>query len=80
MEIKKHELEVVVKRGRVILNITTLLKKGIKIQDPKRFMWTQTKQNNDKYVKNSCTPSTWKYVIHKTHLKVELLCSCILTS
>ncbi len=28
----------------------TLLEKGIKILDPELFMWTQTKQNNDKHV------------------------------
>jgi hypothetical protein len=28
----------------------TLLEKGIKIPNPERFMWTQTKQNYDKHV------------------------------
>jgi hypothetical protein len=50
MEMERHEVEVVVKRRRVILDRATLLEKGIKILDPKRFMWTQTKQNNDKHV------------------------------
>jgi len=40
MEMERHEVEVVVKRGRIILDITTLLEKGIKILNPKRFMWT----------------------------------------
>ncbi len=34
----------------MILDRTTLLEKGIKILDPKRFMWTQMKQNYDKHV------------------------------
>jgi hypothetical protein len=58
MEIERHELEVVAKKRLVILNKATLLKKGTKILDLERFMWTQTKQNNDRYVKNYCTPST----------------------
>jgi len=36
---------------RVILNKAKFLEKSIKILDPKRFMWTQIKQNNDKHVK-----------------------------
>jgi hypothetical protein len=47
---ERHEVEAVVKRRRVILDRATLLEKVIKILDPKRFMWTQTKQNNDKHV------------------------------
>jgi len=47
---ERCEVEVVVKRRRVILDIATLLEKGIKILDPKHFMRTQTKQNNDKHV------------------------------
>jgi hypothetical protein len=35
---------------------------------------------NDASVRNSCTLPTWKYALTKTHLGVELLCSCILTS
>jgi hypothetical protein len=42
MEIERHELEVIAKKRLVILNKATLLKKGTKILDPKRFMWTQT--------------------------------------
>ncbi len=38
------------KRSRIILDKAKLLEKGIKILDPKHFMWTQTKQNNDKHV------------------------------
>jgi hypothetical protein len=40
MEIKRHELEVIVKRKHAILDIFTLLKKCIKILDLERFMWT----------------------------------------
>ncbi len=47
---ERHEAEAIVKRRRVILDRATLLEKVIKILDPKRFMWTQTKQNNDKHV------------------------------
>jgi len=43
MEMERREVEVVMKRRRVILDIITLLEKGIKILDPKHFMWTQTK-------------------------------------
>jgi hypothetical protein len=32
------------------LDKATLLEKGIKILDPNRFMWTQTKHNYDKHV------------------------------
>jgi hypothetical protein len=35
MEMEQCEVEVVVKRRHVILNIATLLKKGIKIPNPK---------------------------------------------
>jgi len=44
------ELEVVMKRRCVILDKVKLLEKNIKILDLKHFMWTQTKQNNDKHV------------------------------
>ncbi len=43
MEMERRELKVVVKRKRVILHITTVLEKGIKILDLEQFMWTQTK-------------------------------------
>jgi len=33
-----------------IMDIATLLDKGICIPDPDRFMWIQTKQNYDKHV------------------------------
>jgi hypothetical protein len=36
--------------------------------------------SNMKLVKNFCTPFHMKICTHKTHLGVELLCSCILTS
>jgi len=50
MEMERRELKVVVKRKRVILHITTVLEKGIKILNLEQFMWTQTKQNYDKHV------------------------------
>jgi len=50
MEVERHEAEVIMKRRCIILDKTTLLEKGIKILDPKRFMWTQMKQNYDKHV------------------------------
>jgi hypothetical protein len=50
MEMERREVEVVMKRRCTILNRATLLEKGIKILDPKRFMWTQMKQNYDKHV------------------------------
>jgi len=50
MEMEKHEAEGVMKKRCIILDRATFLKKGIKILDPKCFMWTQTKQNNDKHV------------------------------
>jgi hypothetical protein len=51
MEMEQHEIEVVVNRRCAILDRVTLLEKGIKILDLEHFMWTQTKQNNDKHVK-----------------------------
>ncbi len=39
------------KRRRAIMDKATLLEKGIQIPDLKQFMWTQTKQNYDKHVK-----------------------------
>ncbi len=49
MEMEQCEVEA--KRRHTILYKVTLLEKGIQILDPKRFMWTQTKQNYDKHVK-----------------------------
>jgi hypothetical protein len=40
MEIERCELEAIAKRRCAFLDIVTLLEKGIKIQDPKQFMWT----------------------------------------
>jgi Mn-dependent DtxR family transcriptional regulator len=51
IEMEHHEMEVIAKRRCTILDIVTLLEKGIKIPDLERFMWTQTKQNYDKHVK-----------------------------
>jgi len=39
------------KRRHAILDRVTLLKKGIKIPNPKHFMWTLMKQNYDKHIK-----------------------------
>jgi hypothetical protein len=50
MEMEKHEVKGVMKKRCIILDRATFLEKGIKILDPKCFMWTQTKQNNDKHV------------------------------
>jgi hypothetical protein len=33
-------VEMITKRRRIILDKATLMEKGIKIQDPKHFMWT----------------------------------------
>ncbi len=38
------------KRRYTILDRNTFMEKGIKILDPKCFMWTQMKQNYDKHV------------------------------
>jgi len=38
MEIERHESKTIVKRICAILDIATLLEKGIKIPNPKRFM------------------------------------------
>ncbi len=40
---ERHESKLVIKRKNMISNRATLLEKGIKIPNPKRFMWTQTK-------------------------------------
>jgi len=50
MEQHEVEAEVIAKRKHTILDRVTLLEKGIKIPDPKCFMWTQMKQNYDKHV------------------------------
>jgi hypothetical protein len=51
MEIKQREVEAIAKKRRAILDKVTCLEKGIKILDHERFMWTQTKHNYDKHVK-----------------------------
>jgi hypothetical protein len=43
MEMEQREAKVIVKRRCAILDRVTFLEKGIKIPDPKHFMWTQTK-------------------------------------
>jgi hypothetical protein len=40
MEMERPEAEVIAKKRGVILDRATLLEKGIKILDPKQFMWT----------------------------------------
>ncbi len=57
MEIKRRESKTIMKKRCAILNKTTLLEKGIKIPNPERFMWTQTKQNYDKHVERM---ENWK--------------------
>jgi hypothetical protein len=57
MEIERCDLEVIAKKRHVILDKVTLLKKGIKILNPKQFMWTQTKQNYDRHVERM---ENWK--------------------
>jgi hypothetical protein len=37
---EEREVEAIAKRRCAILDRVTLLEKGIKILDPKRFMWT----------------------------------------
>ncbi len=62
MEIERCELEAIAKRRCAFLDIVTLLEKGIKIQDPKQFMWTQTKQNYDKHVEQM---ENWKDIVEE---------------
>jgi hypothetical protein len=50
MEMEQGEVEAIANRRCTILDRATFLESGIKILDPERFMWTQTKQNNDKHV------------------------------
>jgi hypothetical protein len=52
MEMERCEVEIIMKRRCAILDKTTLLEKGIKILNPKCFMWTQMKQNYDKHVEH----------------------------
>jgi hypothetical protein len=57
---ERQELEVVAKRRHTLLNRATLLEKGIKIPNPKQFMWTQMKQNYDKHVERM---ENWKDIV-----------------
>jgi hypothetical protein len=50
MEMEQREIEAITNRKCIILDRGTFLEKGTKIPDPKQFMWTETKQNNDKHV------------------------------
>ncbi len=43
----------------------TLMEKGIKIPDPKQFMWTQMKQNYDKHVEHM---ENWKDIVEEKDL------------
>ncbi len=40
MEMERCEVEAIAKRRSVILDVTTLLEKGIKILDLEQFTWT----------------------------------------
>jgi hypothetical protein len=62
MEIKRCELKIITKRRCAILDKTTLMEKGIKIPNPERFMWTQTKQNYDKHVERI---ENWKDIVEE---------------
>jgi len=62
MEIKRRESKIVTKKRRVILDIATLLEKGIKTLDPEIFMWTHTKKNYDKHVEQM---ENWKDIVEK---------------
>jgi hypothetical protein len=41
------------RKHAIIMDITTLLDKGICIPDPNQFMWIQTKQNYEKHVERT---------------------------
>jgi hypothetical protein len=62
MEMEKCEVEAVAKKRHAILDKATLLEKHIKIPEPKHFMWTPTKHNYDKHVKQV---KKWKDIIAK---------------
>jgi hypothetical protein len=62
MEIERCESEAITKRRCVILDKVTLLEKGIKIPNPKQFMWTQTKHNYDKHVE---WMENWKDIVEE---------------
>ncbi len=51
MEMEQREVEVVMKKRRVIFDKSTHLEKAIKILNLQHFMWTQKKQNYDKHIK-----------------------------
>jgi hypothetical protein len=44
--------DIEVRRQATIMDRATLLDKGIRISNPKKFMWIQTKQDYDKHVKS----------------------------
>ncbi len=50
MEMEQCEAKAIAKRKHAISDKATLLEKGIKILNPKHFMWTQTKYNYDKHI------------------------------
>jgi len=60
MEMEQREAKMVVKRRHAILSRATLLEKGIKIPNPKHFMWTQMKYNYDKHIKQM---ENWKDIV-----------------
>ncbi len=57
MEIERCELEVAMKRRRIIMDKVTLLEKGICIPNLERFMWIQTKHNYNRHVERM---ENWK--------------------
>jgi len=57
MEIERCELEVAMKRRRIIMDKVTLLEKGICIPNLERFMWIHTKHNYNRHVERM---ENWK--------------------
>ncbi len=47
---ERCELKAEAKKRHTIMYKITLLEKDIKISNPERFMWTQTKQNYERHV------------------------------
>ncbi len=62
MEMERCELEAIAKKRCTILDRATLLEKGIKILDLKRFMQTQMKENYDKHVEQM---ENWKDIVEE---------------
>jgi hypothetical protein len=64
MEIERCESKVVMQRRCEILARVTLLEKSINISNPEWFMWTQTKQNNDRHVERM---ENWKDIVEEEY-------------